>query len=103
MSPSDDQTLAGIIFDETAVLSLEDLSRMCSVDASHIMEFVEEGVLSVIQVRSEWHFTGDALRRARLAVRLQRDLQLNMAGVALAVELLEEIQRLRRQIESRRP
>jgi chaperone modulatory protein CbpM len=101
MSPSDDQTLPGIIFDETAVLSLEDLSRMCSVDESHIMEFVEEGVLTVIQVRSEWHFTGDALRRARLAVRLQRDLELNMAGVALAVELIEEIQRLRRQIESR--
>ena len=100
MSPSDDQTLPGIIFDETAVLSLEDLSRMCSVDASHIREFVEEGVLTVIRVRSEWHFTGDALRRARLAVRLQRDLELNMAGVALAVELIEEIERLRRQIKS---
>jgi chaperone modulatory protein CbpM len=101
MSPSDDQTLSGTIFEETAVLSLKDLSRMCSVDEKHIVEFVEEGVLTVIELRSEWHFTGDALRRARLAVRLERDLELNMAGVALAVELIEEIEQLRRRIKLR--
>ena len=56
-----------------------------------------------IEVRSEWHFTGDALRRARLAVRLERDLELNLAGVALAVELIEEIEQLRRQLRSRGP
>ena len=53
MSPSDDQTLTGAIFDESAVLSLKDLSRMCSVDERHIVQFVEEGVLNVIEVRSD--------------------------------------------------
>jgi chaperone modulatory protein CbpM len=101
MSPSDDQTLSGTIFDESAVLSIKELSRMCAVDERHIVEFVEEGVLSVVNISSEWHFTGDALRRARLAVRLERDLELNLAGVALAVELIEEIARLRRQLETR--
>jgi chaperone modulatory protein CbpM len=101
MSPADDRTPPATIFDETAMLSLEDLSRMCSVDARHIVEFVEEGVLNVIEVRSEWHFTGAALRRARLAVRLERDLELNLAGVALAVELIEELEQLRRQLKSR--
>jgi chaperone modulatory protein CbpM len=101
MSPADDRTLPGTLFDETAMLSLEDLSRMCSVDARHIVEFVEEGVLNVIEVRSEWHFSGAALRRARLAVRLERDLELNLAGVALAVELIEELEQLRRQLKSR--
>jgi chaperone modulatory protein CbpM len=101
MPPSDDQLLTGAIFDESAVLSLKDLSRMCLVDERHIMEFVEEGVLNVIEIRSEWHFSGDALRRARLAVRLERDLELNLAGVALAVELIEEIAQLRRQLNSR--
>src|SRR5258708_19643807 len=74
MSPSDDQALPGTIFDESAILSIKDLSRMCAVDERHIVEFVEEGVLSVVNVRSEWHFTADALRRARLAVRLQPEL-----------------------------
>jgi chaperone modulatory protein CbpM len=102
MSPSDDQALTGTIFDQSAILSLKDLSRMCNVDERHIVEFVEEGVLNVVEVRSEWHFTGDALRRARLAVRLERDLELNLAGVALALDLIEELQQLRRELEARR-
>ena len=102
MSPSD-QTLPGTIFDESTMLSLEDLSRMCSVDERHIVEYVQEGVLNVIEVRSQWQFSGDALRRARLAVRLARDLELNLAGVALAVNLIEEIAQLRRELKSRGP
>jgi len=102
MSPSDDQALTGTLFDQSAILSIKDLSRMCNVDERHIMEFVEEGVLTVVEVRSEWHFTGDALRRARLAVRLERDLELNLAGVALALDLIEELQQLRRELDARR-
>jgi chaperone modulatory protein CbpM len=102
MSPFDDQAMTGIIFDQSTILSIKDLSRMCQVDERHIMEFVEEGVLNVVEVSSKWHFTGDALRRARLAVRLERDLELNLAGVALALDLIEELQRLRRELEARR-
>lgn len=103
MSPSNERMLSGTIFDETTRLSLKDLSRMCAVDEQHIVQYVEEGVLKVFEVRSEWHFSGDALRRARLAVRLERDLELNLAGVALAVELIEELEQLRRQLQSRNP
>ena len=102
MSPSDDQALSGTIFDESAILSIKDLSRMCNVEERHIVEFVEEGVLNVVEIRSEWHFTGDALRRARLALRLERDLELNLAGVALALDLIEELQQLRRELEAKR-
>ena len=99
MPQSENSTLTGTIFDQSAVLSLEDLSRMCNVDAKHIVEFVEEGVLKV-ETTSQWHFTGDALRRARLAIRLERDLELNLAGVALALDLLEELHELRRRLEA---
>jgi chaperone modulatory protein CbpM len=99
MSPPEDQALHGAIFEESAVLTVKDLSRMCAVDERHIVEFVEEGVLHVVETSAaEWHFTGAALRRARLALRLERDLELNLAGVALALELIEELQRLRREV-----
>ena len=103
MSSSEDQVLAGAIFEDTALLTVGDLSRMCAVDERHIVEFVEEGVLSVVEIdTAEWHFTGAALRRARLALRLERDLELNLAGVALALELMEELHALRRELHARR-
>jgi chaperone modulatory protein CbpM len=102
MSSSENQPLPGAIFEESAVLTVKDLSRLCAVDERHIVEFVEEGVLDVVEVSTtEWHFTGSALRRARLALRLERDFELNLAGVALALELMEELRRLRRELEKR--
>ena len=103
MSTSEDQALPGAIFEESALLTVKDLSRMCAVEERHIVEFVEEGVLSVVEMNAaEWHFTGTALRRARVALRLERDLEINLAGVALALELIEELERLRRELNARR-
>jgi chaperone modulatory protein CbpM len=103
MTASDTEALPGAIFEESAVLTVEDLSRICAVDERHIVEFVEEGVLQVIEINTtEWRFSGAALRRARVALRLQRDLEINLAGVALALDLMEELQQLRRELETRR-
>ena len=102
MSPSNDPVLPGTLFDDSALLTVQDLSRMCAVDEHHIIEYVEEGVLNAVEYHSEWHFTGASLRRARLAVRLERDLELNLAGVALALDLMEELQQLRRELQARR-
>jgi chaperone modulatory protein CbpM len=103
MPSSQDQVLSGAILEESAQLTVKDLSRMCAVDERHIVEFVEEGVLNVVEINTtEWHFTGATLRRARLALRLERDLELNLAGVALALQLMEELEHLRRELKTRR-
>jgi chaperone modulatory protein CbpM len=100
---SEDRPLTGAIFEESAVLTVRDLSLLCAVEERHIVEYVEEGVLHVAEVSaSEWHFTGAALRRTRLALRLERDLELNLAGVALALQLIEELEHLRGKLEARR-
>ena len=103
MSSLEERALPGDIFEESTALTVKDLSRICCVDERHIVAFVEEGVLNVIEAgTAEWRFTGAALRRARLALRLERDLELNLPGVALAIELMEELERLRRELGERR-
>jgi chaperone modulatory protein CbpM len=96
---STQDALTGEIFEEYAVLSIDELSRLCAVDRAYIVELVEEGVLSVTTVEAEqWRFAGTALRRARTALRLQRDLEINLPGVALALELMAELDALRREL-----
>ena len=102
MPPTEAQALPGAIFEESEVLTVKDLSHMCAVDERHIVEFVEEGVLHVIDIHTEWRFSGTALRRARVALRLERDLELNLAGVALVIDLMEEMEQLRRELKARR-
>jgi chaperone modulatory protein CbpM len=42
-----------------------------------------------------WRFSGESMVRARSALRLQRDLGINMAGIALVLDLMEEFESLR--------
>jgi chaperone modulatory protein CbpM len=102
MSTSGNQPLSGDIFEESELLTVAQLSRICAVDERHIVELVDEGVISIVEIdASEWRFSGTALRRTRLALRLERDLELNLAGVALALDLMEEVERLRRALRDR--
>jgi chaperone modulatory protein CbpM len=89
--------LPGEIFEECAALSIGDLTRIFAVDEGRIVAWVEEGILTTIGIETrEWRFSGAALRRARIALRLERDLGINLPGVALALDLLEELEQLRR-------
>ena len=91
--------VSATILEEQVGLSLSEVSRACAVHAEMIVDLVIEGVL-VPDGREphRWRFTGVHVRRATVALRLQRDLGLNLAGAALALELLDEVEALRAQL-----
>jgi chaperone modulatory protein CbpM len=80
-------------------LSLGQLCRACGVHADWVINLVEEGIIEPdgdkIQV---WRFSGASLIRVHSAIRLQRDLGVNLAGIALVLDLLEELKSLRMHI-----
>ena len=89
------------ILEEETQLSLHDLCCACAVHAERIIELVEEGVLEPSGIDIvEWRFSGSNLVRARTAIRLQQDLHLNIAGVALALDLMDEIDNLRQRLNT---
>ncbi len=91
--------LSGIILEESPELTLDEVSRACAVQEQFIIELVEEGVLSPVgREPGYWRFTATHMRRATVALRLQRDLGVNLAGVALAMQLLDEVKALRAQL-----
>jgi chaperone modulatory protein CbpM len=89
------------ILEEQTQLTLADLCGACAVQAERIIELVDAGVLEP-QGRepAHWTFTGDSLHRARKVLRLQRDLDIDLAGAALALELLDEIASLRTRLRA---
>lgn len=88
--------LTGLVLDEQTELTLNDLCRICSSSAEWVIELVEEGALEPTGLeQSQWRFPGNSLQRARTARRLQQDLEINLAGVALVLDLLDEIETLR--------
>ena len=87
------------ILDEEFEFTLGELCRASATPAETIIEMVEEGLLEPRGPNpQQWRFTGPALYRVQTALRLQRDLHVNLAGAALVLDLLDEIARLRERL-----
>jgi chaperone modulatory protein CbpM len=88
--------ISGIILEELSELTLAELCRACAVQVDGIVELVNEGVIKPVgREPHRWRFTGSHMRRASVALRLQRDLGVNLAGAALALQLMDELDALR--------
>lgn len=81
-------------------LTLLEISRTCAVQTDFILELIEEGALAPMagSAPESWRFTTVQTRQITVAARLQRDLGVNPAGAALALQLLDELETLRAQL-----
>jgi chaperone modulatory protein CbpM len=80
-------------------LTLAELSRCCGVSAERILVLVGHGVIEPVgRDQRAWRFRPVDIERASCALRLEHDLGVNPAGAALAVDLLDEVRRLRRRV-----
>jgi chaperone modulatory protein CbpM len=92
------EEITGAILDEESELTLSELCRACGMPAEQLIALVEEGIIEPRGARIHWRFSGICVRRVRRVHHLRRDLGVNLAGAALAIELLEEIERLQAQL-----
>jgi chaperone modulatory protein CbpM len=91
------ESLTGIVLDEEVTLSLDEVCEVCGIQQSVVIEMVAEGIAKPVdETSSTLEFSGVAVTRLRTAFRLQRDLHVNLAGAALALDLLDEIRILKR-------
>ena len=91
--------IEGSIVEHDVHMTMVELAQAAQTPEDLIMAWVSEGVLSPAGASPEdWRFSGNSLQRAKTAARLMHDLELNLPGVALALNLLEELDQLRSQL-----
>lgn len=83
-------------------LRFEDLCERCALQPREVEELVDLGLVVPAPDSTEWRFYSTALARLHQAKRLRRELDLDWQGVAVAMDLLEEIHQLRQEVESLR-
>lgn len=100
---TDNRSLRGQLIEEETLITLDELCGACTLRSEEVVTLVREGVIDPIDgpLRAEeartWRFHITSVRRVRTAVRLQRDLGVNLSGAALALELLDRIAELERE------
>jgi chaperone modulatory protein CbpM len=97
------QVCQGKILEDENDLSLIQLCDICNLTPELIIEMVNEGILDPNgESKRAWRFSFTIVERIRKVQRLQNDFNINLAGAALALHLLEKIEQLETIIETRK-
>ena len=80
-------------------LELEAFATACGTEAEFVCLLVDEGLLQPVTLYPAWRFGGEELARVRRICRLQRDFEANLQSVAVMLELIDETERLRAQLQ----
>lgn len=98
----DEKELTGEIFDETTEITVVELCNVCSIERTMVEQLIEEGILDPLEGgRDEPRLPYSSVHRTLTVVHLQRDLGINLPGAALALDLLDRIEKLRGQLRRR--
>jgi chaperone modulatory protein CbpM len=86
----------GEIIDAQAEISIVQLCRRCAVEAELVQRLVNHGILEPVRVtETTVYFASGSVLRVRKVIRLRSELGVNLAGAALALELLDRIEKLK--------
>jgi chaperone modulatory protein CbpM len=90
-------SISAMLLDDSVEFGLAELCSVCRVSEEFVVEIVAEGIVEPSGGEpARWRFSGLAVTRVQRVIRLQQDLGVNLPGAALALDLLEELERLRR-------
>lgn len=85
-------------FAEPSLLSIQEACEICQVSPEFIMDLIGYDIIQSKQPYPNLLFDLSQLKRMKMAIRLQQDLELNLSGIAIIMDLLNEMDRLRDQI-----
>ena len=92
MNTNEATALTGTVFEDGTEITIVELCKSCSVDTTVVEELIAEGILEPTGGSSnERLFPYTSVRRTLTVTHLRRDLGVNLAGAALALDLLERI------------
>ena|SRR5579872_3940690 len=80
-------------------VDLDDLCAIYHVTPDFIFELVAYGTIEPQgKSTAKWRFNAQQLHVIQTAVRLHHDLEVNHAGIALAIDLLEQVEDLQMEL-----
>ncbi|ANF80906.1 MerR family transcriptional regulator [Acinetobacter sp. NCu2D-2] len=88
---------SSIIMDEHP-LDLRHFAQACGQSPEWVLQLIEHGILPERSTDPYSKFIVEDVTRAQRAYRLQRDFDASFSAVAMMLDLIDEVQELRREV-----
>lgn len=93
-----ENVLIAVVIEETTTVSFEEVCNRYHISRDLLIEMMEEGLFPT-KSKEELALDQHALRRIESAFRLHKDLDINLPGVALALDLLDKIDTMEHELD----
>ncbi len=88
-----------LLVEEEWQFDLKELAERAHVQSAFIIDMIDYGLLEPKGHSVEsWYFTIKDLDKLQKALRLQKDLDINLPGISLAIDLMDELDQLREKL-----
>lgn len=89
---NEEEMLLAVVMDESTTFTLVEVCERCHLEKEILLQMIDYGLIEPVDKTAEHIFIDlQALHRVETAMRLQHDLDINLAGAALVLELLDEL------------
>jgi chaperone modulatory protein CbpM len=96
---NEENVLKGVVVDETCSINLHEICESYHVHIESVVAMVEHGLLEPEgEEPQEWNFALRDVHRLQKTLHLQQDLEINLEGVALILDLMDELEELRSKV-----
>lgn len=83
----------GVVIEHATPLSFEELCQAIDLQRDLVIEMIEQHLIEPEgHSPNDWQFDNIALKRAKTAANFYRDLEVNLEGIALALDLMDKIE-----------
>ncbi|MBP9788327.1 MAG: MerR family transcriptional regulator [Acinetobacter sp.] len=87
------------IIEEFSQLDLKKFAEACGQSPEWVLKLIDYDILQIKVDPQSYQFIGEDVARARRAYRLQRDFDASLSAVAIMLDLIDEVQQLRKQVK----
>lgn len=91
--------VAGMLMDKNTKISYVEICQKCNISEDILHELLEHGLVNTITVHKNNYLDASNLARIQTASRLHQDLKVNIPGVVLVLELLDELNHIRNELD----
>jgi len=90
------EVIAGVLINENSTFTVLEVCERCNLSEDILMDWIAHGLFG--EPHQSMQFDYKMIDRVRAAHRLQHDLEVNLQGVILALELMDEMDKLREEL-----
>ena len=87
------------MIDENVALDLEHFAENCGQSTEWVLKLIDYDILPIKADPKHYQFIAADVDRAQRAYRLQRDFDASLPAVAVMLDLIDEVQQLRKQLK----